>query len=63
MALEHYDSGQTLVIDPVLVYSTYLGGSGDEDANGLDGKSIAVLGDPMMLYRDGGEIGAGAQWV
>ena len=36
-ALASYDKKQPLVIDPVLVYSTYLGGSG-EDA----GRSIAV---------------------
>ncbi len=30
-----YDAGKTLVIDPVLVYSTYLGGSGDDQGNGI----------------------------
>jgi hypothetical protein len=30
-----YDKGQPLVIDPVLSYSTYLGGSGDDSANGI----------------------------
>jgi Domain of unknown function DUF11/Beta-propeller repeat len=29
-ALQAYDPSRTLVIDPVLTYSTYLGGSGDE---------------------------------
>lgn len=29
--LEDYDTDRTLVIDPVLVYSTYLGGSGNDD--------------------------------
>jgi len=30
-----YDASQSLVIDPVLVYSTYLGGSGDDQAGGV----------------------------
>ena len=29
-ALQEYDRSRTLVIDPILTYSTYLGGSGDE---------------------------------
>ena len=34
-ALGEYDRSQTLVIDPVIVYSTYLGGTGQEQANGV----------------------------
>jgi beta-propeller repeat-containing protein/centrosomal CEP192-like protein len=30
-----YNSSKPLVIDPVLAYSTYLGGSGDDQANGI----------------------------
>ncbi len=30
-----YDPGKTLVIDPVLVYSTYLGGSGSDNGAGI----------------------------
>ncbi len=33
--LARYDAGRQLVIDPVLVYSTYLGGSGDDRGNGI----------------------------
>ncbi len=46
--IAHYDSNQPLVIDPVLVYSTYLGGSGDDEprAIAVDGNgSIYVVGD------------------
>ncbi|MFZ0804982.1 MAG: SBBP repeat-containing protein, partial [Candidatus Sulfotelmatobacter sp.] len=31
----HYDPSHPLVIDPVLVYGTYLGGSGDDRATGI----------------------------
>jgi hypothetical protein len=34
-ALGEYDRGLPLVIDPVLVYSTYLGGSDSDQANGI----------------------------
>jgi hypothetical protein len=33
--LAHHDSGKPLVIDPVLVYSTYLGGSGNDQPVGI----------------------------
>ena len=33
--LAHYDASQPLVIDPVLLYSTYLGGSGDDQPAGI----------------------------
>ncbi len=33
--LKHYDSTKRLVIDPVLLYSSYLGGSGDDKATGV----------------------------
>ena len=34
-AVGAYDHSQPLVIDPVLSYSTYLGGSGDDDGYGI----------------------------
>lgn len=34
-ALGAYDQTHPLVIDPVLIYSTYLGGIGDDNANGI----------------------------
>jgi len=45
--LSRYDRSQPLVIDPVIVYSTYLGGSGDDQASGIavDGTgSVYVAG-------------------
>jgi len=39
-----YDATKTLVIDPVIVYSTYLGGSGTRGAGGDTGNGIAVDG-------------------
>ncbi len=33
--LARYDAGRRLVIDPVLLYSTYLGGSGNDGGNGI----------------------------
>jgi Beta-propeller repeat/Abnormal spindle-like microcephaly-assoc'd, ASPM-SPD-2-Hydin len=33
--LRHYDASKPVVIDPVLVYSTYLGGSGADQATGI----------------------------
>jgi hypothetical protein len=33
--LAAYDTARPLIIDPVLVYSTYLGGTDQEDANGI----------------------------
>jgi Beta-propeller repeat/Abnormal spindle-like microcephaly-assoc'd, ASPM-SPD-2-Hydin len=33
--LSHYDTNKPLVIDPVLVYSTYLGGSGSDQPSGI----------------------------
>jgi hypothetical protein len=34
-AVGHYDHGRELVIDPALDYASYLGGNGDDEANGI----------------------------
>ncbi|MGA8617510.1 MAG: choice-of-anchor D domain-containing protein [Candidatus Sulfotelmatobacter sp.] len=38
-----YDSSKPLVIDPVLVYSTYLGGSGDDEPTGIAADSTGSI--------------------
>src|SRR5258708_4484430 len=34
-AIAHYDRAKPLIVDPVLVYSTYLGGGGNDQANAI----------------------------
>lgn len=48
IALGEYDPAQTLVIDPTLVYSTYLGGSGNEF-----GRKIAIDDSTGEAYIGG----------
>ena len=45
-AIAEYDRSQPLIVDPVLVYATYLGGSGDESAFALvvDASGDAFVG-------------------
>ena len=45
IAVGHYDVSKELVIDPVLDYSTYLGGSGSDGGEGIavDGKGNAYI--------------------
>lgn len=43
-----YDRSRTLVIDPVLTYSTYLGGSGNEACSVITGTGLGVAGCPAM---------------
>ncbi|HSR05535.1 MAG TPA: SBBP repeat-containing protein, partial [Bryobacteraceae bacterium] len=44
-AVANYDAAKPLVIDPVLLYSTYLGGNGEEQGSGIavDGAGNAYL--------------------
>jgi hypothetical protein len=42
-ALGDYDRGQTLIIDPVLAYSTYLGGTGEEACSVISVIAPAVI--------------------
>ncbi len=44
--ITNYDSTKPLVIDPVLIYSTYLGGSGDDFSNGI---AVDSTGDAYMV--------------
>ena len=47
-ALGEYDQGRALIIDPVLTYSTYLGGSGDEACTVILGVATGVSGCPAV---------------
>jgi hypothetical protein len=47
-----YDTGKPLVIDPVMVYSTYLGGSSDDYGYGIavdDAGDAYVIGSTLSL--------------
>src|SRR5215469_3570838 len=55
-ALGEYDRGRALVIDPVLNYSTYLGGTGDEGCAAAGIKAAVVPGCPGIAVDAGGNI-------
>ncbi len=43
-----YDRSQALVIDPVLTYSSYFGGPGDEACTAITGSATAIPGCPAI---------------
>jgi len=47
-ALQQYDRSRTLIIDPILTYSTYLGGSGDEACSVILGTGTPLSGCPAV---------------
>lgn len=47
-ALGAYDHNRTLVIDPIISYSTYLGGSGDEACSTISGTGVPIPGCPAI---------------
>lgn len=52
-ALGSYDQRRTLIIDPVLTYSTYLGGSGNEACTTILPVTTAVAGCPAVAVDTG----------
>ena len=51
VSVDAYDASRPLVIDPVLVYSTYLGGSGDEAAGREPARRSALIIPPRVARR------------
>ena len=43
-----YDPSKTLIIDPILIYSTYLGGSGEEGRGGTTGIAVDANGNAYV---------------
>jgi hypothetical protein len=58
IALGPFDPSMMLVIDPVLVFSTFLGGSASSDSAADEGKAIAV-GPDGSAYVAGNTNGVG----
>jgi len=48
-----YDHSRTLIIDPVLTYSTYLGGSGDEACSATTILGVVTAGCPSIAVDTG----------
>lgn len=51
--LGNYDRSRTLVIDPILTYSTFLGGSGDEACSIILGTGTPLSGCPAVAVDSG----------
>ena len=43
-----YDSSEPLIVDPILDYSTYVGGSGNENGDGFGGIAVDAAGDAYI---------------
>jgi len=52
IVVEEYDRTQVLTIDPVLVYSTYLGGFDDEFGNGIEADAAGNVYVTGITYSD-----------
>jgi hypothetical protein len=60
----HYDASQPLVIDPVLIYASYLGGTGADQANGIavdSTGSVYLAGTTTSVNFPGANLGTLAQ--
>lgn len=55
-AVGSYDHKRALVIDPVLSYSTYLGGSGNEACSAISGSGTPVSGCPAIAVDSAANI-------
>lgn len=51
-----YDPSRALVIDPVLTYSSYLGGSGDEACSVITGTGLPISGCPAVAVDSASNI-------
>jgi hypothetical protein len=60
----HYDASKPLVIDPVLIYASYLGGTGADQANGIavdSTGSVYLAGTTTSVDFPGANLGSLAQ--
>ena len=60
----HYDASKPLVIDPVLIYASYLGGTGADQANGIavdSTGSVYLAGTTTSVDFPGATLGNLAQ--
>jgi hypothetical protein len=56
IAIGDYDRSRTLVIDPVLAYSTYLGGTGDEACSVISGTGTPIARCPAIAVDSASNI-------
>lgn len=55
-ALGEYDHSRALVIDPVLTYSTFIGGTGNEACSAITGSATPISGCPSIFVDPAGSI-------